>query len=73
MIDDLTTALVTAHRRDLDRRAAADRLVRLAQCCKPSALRQRLAASIHWLQAGQLGTGRMDTSSAPLTSRGCCA
>jgi hypothetical protein len=73
MYDDLTTALVAEHRRDLDRIAAADHLARLAQCCKPSAVRQRLQASIHWLRAGQLGSGRLDTSSAPITSRGCCA
>jgi hypothetical protein len=73
MLDDLTTALVTEHRRDLDRLAAADRLARIAQCCKPSALRQRMQATAHWLRAGQLGTGRFEQSTAPLTSRGCCA
>jgi hypothetical protein len=73
MMDDLTTALVTEHRRELDRAAASDRLARIARCCQPSQLQRRLQGAMHWLRAGQLGTGRVDPSTCPLTSRDCCA
>jgi hypothetical protein len=73
MIEDLPLALINARRRELESAAAVHRLVRIAECCKPSAVRQRLVAAVRWLRAGQLGTGSFDTASAPLTSRGCCA
>ena len=42
MIDDLNTALVQAHRFDLAQEACRSRLARLATCCKPSAVRERM-------------------------------
>jgi hypothetical protein len=73
VIDDLNTALVHAHRLDLAREANASRLVRLASCCKPSALRANTEALLSWLRHGQLGTGIDDLSAAPIAARGCCA
>jgi hypothetical protein len=73
VIDDLNTALVRAHRHDLEREAASARLVRIASCCKPSVLRERVEHMVGWLRHGQLGTGIDDMSAAPITARGCCA
>ena len=73
MIDDLSTALVRAHRLDLAREATSTRLARIVTCCKPSALRVKAEALVSWLRHGQVGTGIHDESFAPITARGCCA
>ena len=73
MIDDLNFALVKARRLDLAREACAHRLARLASCCEPSALRQRMERLVSWFRRGQIGTGIDDMSAGPITARGCCA
>ena len=73
MIDDLNYALVKAHRFDLAREAYAQRLARLATCCKQSVIRERTANLVSWFRHGQIGTGIDDMRAAPITARGCCA
>jgi hypothetical protein len=68
MFDDLNTALVRAHRVDLERAARAQRLVRLATGCKPSALRVRTGQLVTWFRSG-IG----DRAVGPVAGRECCA
>jgi hypothetical protein len=71
MLDDLTTALVSAHRDRLADEACSARLARLVTACRSSQLRVRTGDLLHWLRAGQIGTGRIEQSTAPLTRRAC--
>ena len=54
---DLSTALAGQHVRALQSQAGLARLQRLADCCRPSALRRTAAAAVQWLRKGQLGPG----------------
>lgn len=56
-MNDLSTALAGQHVRDLQAQAGLSRLRRLADCCRPSALRRTAAAAVRWLRRGQLGPG----------------
>jgi hypothetical protein len=71
MIDDLTTALVSAHRAQLAREAAGARLARLVTACRASRLQVGASALVTWLRRGQLGDGYVDQQVAPLTRRTC--
>jgi hypothetical protein len=56
---DLSTALAGQHVRALRTEACLTQLQRLADSCRPSALRRSGSGLLHWLRKGQLGPGYM--------------
>ena len=58
---DLSTAVAGQHVRSLRSEACVSRLVALADCCRPSALRRGGDAVVRWLRKGQLGPAYCST------------